>query len=171
MSRIIVTEGDFQLRQVQRRYVPIASTIIACLLSLLPIVMTTPVLPDLAFVTLLAWRLLRPEMWTARTALALGLFNDIVAGHPIGQSMALWTITFLALDLFDSRALYRDFWLDWMLAALLITFSIVGDWYIGTWMGSSAGLHVMTPQIVVAILCFPAVARLVVALDNWRLAR
>lgn len=171
MNRIIESEGDFQLRQAQRRYVPIASTIAACLFALLPIVATVPLLPDLAFLTLIAWRLMRPEMWTPRAALAIGLLNDIVAGHPIGQSMALWTIAFLILDLVDSRTVYRDFWLDWLLAGLLIAFYTIGDWYIGQWMGSSASLSVMTPQILIAVLAFPAVARIVAALDRWRLAR
>jgi rod shape-determining protein MreD len=33
------------------------------LLDLLPIVATWPIVPDFAFLVLIAWRLLRPEMW------------------------------------------------------------------------------------------------------------
>ena len=67
-------------------------TLIASLLQALPLVVTTPLVPDFAFLTLLSWRLLRPEMWPAFHALPLGLFDDLVAGHPLGQSMALWTM-------------------------------------------------------------------------------
>src|SRR3546814_18140071 len=76
-------------------------------------------------------------MWSATTALPLGLLNDLLAGHPIGQSMALWTITFLAFDLLDSRVLFRDYWMDWFFAALAILFSVWSGWLIGQLMGSS----------------------------------
>lgn len=169
MSRIALTAGDVRLTEARRTYVPMATVVIACLLSALPIVTAAPVLPDFAFMALIAWRLLRPEIWTARTALALGLFNDLVGGHPIGQSMALWTAAFLLLDLIDSRTIYRDYWLDWLFASILLIFHTVGDWYIGYLMGNRIDFTVMTPQMVFALLTYPAVARLIIALDRWRL--
>ncbi len=171
MSRIALTEGDVRLQYVQRRYVPLLSTMVACLLSLLPIVASTPMIPDLAFLTLIAWRLLRPELWSARAALPIGAFNDLVAGHPFGQSMALWTLAFLALDLVDSRAIYRDFWMDWLLASVLILFYTFGDWFIGHLMGNTASFSIMLPQIAFSVLLYPVIARVVVALDRWRLGR
>ena len=70
MSRIALTSGDVRMRDFRRQYVPILSTIAACLLSLLPIVVSSPIVPDFAFLVLIAWRLLRPEMWPSTTALA-----------------------------------------------------------------------------------------------------
>src|SRR3546814_834155 len=124
-----------------------------------------------AFLTLVAWRLLRPEMWSATTALPLGLLNDLLAGHPIGQSMALWTITFLAFDLLDSRVLFRDYWMDWFFAALAILFYVWSGWLIGQLMGSSVAFAVMAPQLGASVLAFPLVARIVLGLDRWRLSR
>ena len=171
MSRIALTTRDLRVQQAQRRFVPLLSMVVACLLSLLPIVASAPLVPDLAFLTLIAWRLVRPEMWTARTALPIGAFNDLVAGHPFGQSMALWTIAVLLLDLVDSRALFRDFWMDWLLASVLIIFYTLGDWYIGHLMGNTANFSIMLPQLAFSVLLYPVVARIVVALDRWRLAR
>ena len=171
MSRIALTRADYVRKELRRKYVPIVSTIIACLTVLLPIVATAPLVPDFAFLVLIAWRLLRTEMWSATTALPLGLFNDLVAGHPLGQSMALWTITFLALDLLDSRMLFRDYWMDWFFAALAIAFYVIGGWLIGGMMGSTIDLTVLLPQLGASILAFPLVARLVLALDRWRLSR
>ena len=108
----------------------------AALLALFPFVATWAIVPDFAFLLLLAWRLLRPEMWQAHMALPLGLFNDLVAGLPIGQSMALWTLTFLILDIVDSRVGWRDYWLDWLLAAAAILFYTAGGWYVARQMGS-----------------------------------
>ncbi|MGS1017557.1 rod shape-determining protein MreD [Allosphingosinicella humi] len=171
MSRIALTRADYVRKELRRKYVPIASTVLACLTVLLPIVATAPLVPDFAFLVLIAWRLLRPEIWSTTTALPLGLFNDLIAGHPLGQSMALWTITFLAFDLLDSRMLFRDYWMDWFFAALAIAFYVTGGWLIGGMMGSTIDLAVLLPQLGASILAFPLVARLVLALDRWRLSR
>ena len=170
MSRIALTQGDVMRQEYRRRYVPLGSTIAACLLALLPIVVSSPLVPDFAFLVLIAWRLLRPELWSPLVALPLGLFNDLVAGHPLGQSMLLWTTIFIAFDLLDSRLLFRDYWMDWFFASLAILFYIFGDWFIGRTMGNDIAFTVMVPQLAASILAFPFVARIVLALDRYRLS-
>jgi rod shape-determining protein MreD len=159
------------MKKVRRRYVPVGSTVAAIMIVLLPIILNTPIIPDFGYLFLIAWRLLRPEMWTARTALPLGFLNDLVAGHPIGQSMALWTMTFLILDVIESWAVYRDYWLDWLLATLLILAYTGGCWIIARLMGSQAAFGILWPQIALSVFVYPVVARIVVALDRWRLTR
>jgi rod shape-determining protein MreD len=171
VSRIAGSYADVQMRYVRRQFVPLGSTIGACLLQLLPIVMSSPIIPDFGFLVLVAWRLLRPELWTATTALPLGLFNDLVAGHPLGQSMALWTAVFLALDIMEARMGWRDYWMDWFAAALLTGFHVYAAWYIAWMMGSRIEPVVMLPQLGISILAYPVIARLVLGLDRWRLAR
>lgn len=171
MNRIALTSRDMAMKKARRQYVPVASTLAAASLSLLPIVADAPISPDWGFMVLLAWRLLRPEMWTATIALPLGLFNDLISGHPIGQSMALWTATLLILDIVDSRAMYRDYWMDWLLAVVLMLSYIAGGWAISGLMGSKVEFAVLWPQIALSVLAYPLVARLVVGLDRWRLSR
>ncbi|MBV8685867.1 MAG: rod shape-determining protein MreD [Alphaproteobacteria bacterium] len=171
MSRIAGSGRDVALWSLRRQAVPVASTLAASALDLLPVVATTPLVPDFAYLVLLAWRLLRPELWSAQVALPLGLFNDLVAGHPLGQSMALWTITFLVFELVDSRTGWRDYWMDWLLAAFAILFYTAGMWWIARVMGSRIELAVLAPQLALSIIAYPLVARLVIALDRWRLSR
>jgi rod shape-determining protein MreD len=171
MSRIATSSADVRMRQARRQFVPIVTTVAACLLALFPIVVSSPLIPDFALLVVIAWRLLRTEMWTATTALPLGLFNDLVAGHPLGQSMALWTTLFLAYDVMDARLVWRDYWMDWFVAALSIIFYGFGAWYIGERMGSSTRFTVMLPQIGISVLAYPIVARLILGLDRWRLIR
>jgi rod shape-determining protein MreD len=171
VSRIASSRGDVRRFHFRRQYSPIITTIFASLLNLLPIVVSSPLVPDFAYLVLVAWRLLRPEMWAATTALPLGLFNDLVAGHPIGQSMALWTATFLIFDVMDSRLVWRDYLLDWLAASLAIIFYTFGEWYFGRLMGNSAEFIVMLPQVGLSILVYPVVARIVLAIDHWRLMR
>jgi rod shape-determining protein MreD len=171
MSRIAGSGRDVAYWSARRQYVPVATTLAASLLDLLPVVATTPLAPDFGYLVLIAWRLLRPEMWAAQVALPLGLVNDLFAGHPLGQSMALWTMTFLAFDLLDSRVGWRDYWLDWLFASIAILFYTAGTWYISRLMGSRAELAVLMPQLGLSIVTYPLVARIVVALDRWRLSR
>jgi rod shape-determining protein MreD len=170
MSRIAATETEVAIRDLRRRFIPLASTVVAILLALLPLVASAPLLPDFGFLVLITWRLLRPEIWTARSALALGLLSDLVAGHPLGQAMLLWTAAFLVFDLIDSRLGFRDYWMDWLIASGALILHTVGAWYIGLLMGSDVRFTVMIPQIGLSVLAYPLAARLVLALDRWRLA-
>jgi len=169
MSRIAGSSAEVAIRDFRRRYVPFLSTLAAILLSLFPIVMASPLIPNVGFLALITWRLLRPEIWPAQAALGFGLFADLVSGHPLGQSMLLWTIVFLAFDYVDSRLGFRDYWMDWLLAAAALLFHGFGVWYIALLMGSDTAFPVMIPQLGLSILAYPVAARLVLGLDRWRL--
>lgn len=171
MSRIALTSGDMARKNMRRKYVPIGTTIAASFLILLPIVLNAPYVPDFGYLVFISWRLLRPEMWSPRTSLGLGLLDDLVSGHPLGQSMALWTITLLVLDFIESKSVFRDFWMDWLLAAFLILFHTTGTWLVASMMGAEVVYSVLWPQIAISILCYPVIARAVVVLDRWRLTR
>jgi rod shape-determining protein MreD len=169
MSRIAGSGTEVAIRDLRRRFVPFLSTAAAILFALFPIVMTAPLVPDIGFLVLLTWRLLRPEIWPAQMALGLGLFADLVSGHPLGQSMLLWTVIFLAFDYIDSRLGFRDYLMDWLLAAAALAFHSFGVWYIALLIGSESAFTIMLPQLALSILAYPVAARLVLALDIWRL--
>jgi len=171
MSRIAGSEAEVAIRDLRFRYVPLTSTLFAIALALLPIVAVSPWMPNLGFLVLITWRLLRPEIWPAQMALALGLAADLVSGAPLGQSMLLWTAAFLAFDYADSLLGVRDYWLDWLLASAAILFHSAGLWYIALLMGSDVSFRIMVPQLALSILAYPVAARLVLALDRWRLSR
>jgi rod shape-determining protein MreD len=171
MNRIAGSTTEVAIRDYRRRFVPVGSTIAAMLLSLLPIVSSTPLVPDLAFMALVTWRLLRPEIWSAQVALLLGLTNDLITGNPIGQSMLLWTAAFLTLDLIDSRLGFRDYLMDWLIGAAAIILHTIGAWYIALLMGSDVNFSIILPQLAVGILVYPIMARIVLGLDRWRLMR
>lgn len=171
MSRIAGSTTEVAIRDFKNRFVPVLSTVAAILLAALPIIAEAPLFPDFGFLVLITWRLLRPEIWTAKMAIGLGLLADLVGGHPIGQSILLWTSLFLVFDLIDSRLGFRDYMMDWLIAAGAIIFHTVGAWYISLLMGSDVRLTVMAPQIGLSIFVYPVVARLVLTLDRWRLQR
>jgi rod shape-determining protein MreD len=171
MAPIAGSQRDLRYLDYRRRFVPLVTTILAILFGLFPLVVTSALMPDIGFLVLLTWRLLRPEVWVPSAALGFGLLDDLVSGHPIGQSMALWTTIFLVLDFVEHRLHYKDFWFDWLYAVLAIVFHTAGAWYIGVVMGSPSPFTQMLPQLVVTILAYPMMARLILGLDRWRLAR
>jgi len=120
---------------------------------------------------LIAWRLLRADVWPAWWAAPLGLFNDLMAGLPIGFSVTLWTAAMLALDMADRRTMWRDYWIEWILAAILVALYEIAQWRIAQVMGASLPFRSVAPPIVVAILAFPIAAWMVAQIDRWRLGR
>jgi rod shape-determining protein MreD len=152
-------------------YVPAAAVIVASLLSCLPIVATSGWFPDCGFLVLLAWRLLRADAWPAWWAGVLGLINDLITGYPLGLSVTIWTLSMLVLDLIDRRTIWRDYWIEWVLAALLILLNEAAQWQVAAWMGAPVPFSAMIPPLLIAIAAFPVAAWFVGRLDRWRLGR
>lgn len=152
-------------------YVPAGSVVAASLLSSLPIVVSNGWFPDFGFLMLLGWRLLRGDPWPGWWAAPLGFVNDLFTGDPLGYSVALWSATMIALDLIDRRTMWRDYWIEWMLAALFIAVDELFQWRIAKAIDAAPPLFSVVPPIVISILMFPIVAWAVGRLDRWRLGR
>src|SRR3546814_13084177 len=66
---------------------PIIMVILGSVVTILPMIAVTTSLPPFGLLLLLAWRLLRPELWPLWIAVPLGLFDDIMSGQPLGSAM------------------------------------------------------------------------------------
>ncbi len=152
-------------------YVPLVSVMIASLLSCLPLVVENGWFPDFGFLMLISWRLLRADVWPSWWAAPLGLFNDLVSGYPIGLSVSLWTASMLALDLLDRRTMWRDYWIEWALAALLILLGESTQWQVAALMGAAVPFSAMIPSLIIAIASFPVAAWVAGRIDRWRLGK
>jgi rod shape-determining protein MreD len=173
MPRAILT-GRQRIGREPARYaafVPAASVIVASLLAALPIVSTSGWYPDFGYMVLISWRLLRADPWPAWWAAPLGLVNDLFTGYPIGFSIALWSATMLALDLIDRRTMWRDYWIEWVLAAVLIAIDESLQWWLAAVANAGIAFSKMLPPLVISICVFPLSAWLVSRIDAWRLGR
>ncbi len=150
--------------------VPVASVMLGSLLPLLPVIASMPILPPLGFMFLIAWRLLQRTMWPVWIPIPLGLFDDMFSGQPIGSAILLWTLAFLSLDLFDRRMMWRDTWQDWGLASALIAALLLASLWVANGTGGNTAPYVLLPQVIIAILLFPSVARICALLDTVRLS-
>jgi rod shape-determining protein MreD len=148
---------------------PWLSTMLASMVTFSPIVASAPVLPPLGFMTLLAWRLLRPTLLPVWAGLPLGLFDDLYSGQPFGSGMVLWSLTMLAMDVIDEKFLWRGFVQDWLTAAALLAAYVV---LTATLAGLVTGYPLpvtVGPQVLLTVLLHPVVTRVVALLDRVRL--
>ena len=153
------------------RFVPAISVVVASAFALLPIVTELGWVPDFGFLLLIAWRLLRGDVIPAWWAAPLGLVNDLLTGAPIGLSVTAWTTAMLLLDLLDRRTMWRDYWVEWGLAALLVIGNESARWWVDGLLGAPSDYASIVPPITISVLVFPLAAWSASAFDRWRLGR
>ena len=151
--------------------IPALSVLAATLLSVLPVISKHGWWPDAGLLMLIGWRLLRADAWPAWLAAPLGLVHDLLTGAPVGLSIALWPFFMLALDVVDRRTMWRDYWIEWLLASLFIALAIIASWRVAAWEGAPVSFYTVLPAILIAIFCFPLAAYLVSRLERWRMGR
>lgn len=162
---------DAEVRRMRQRAaaVPIVSTVLGSCAVLVPVVAEVPVLPPTGLLMLLGWRLLRPELWPSWIGLPLGLADDLISGRPLGTAMVLWTIILLAIEAAEDRMAWRDWWEEWLFAAVSCGVATLGYWAVARFTGGGGPLRITAPVLIASILCFPLALRVCARLDEWRL--
>lgn len=144
------------------------------LASIVPMVLITaemPIVPPLGFMMLLGWRIMRPGLLPQWVGLPLGAFDDLVSGQPFGSAILLWSLAMIAIELVEARFPWRGFWQDWMAAGVATPIYILLAMLCSGAKFSGVLLMVSLPQMLVAVILYPGVARLVAWLDQLRLMR
>ena len=77
----------------------------------------------------------------------------------------------LALDLIDRRTMWRDYWIEWVLAAVLIAIDQGLQWRVAQAAGAAPDISRMVPPTIISICMFPVFAWLISRIDAWRLGR
>ena len=150
---------------------PWVTILLLSLAPLSPIIAPAPVLPPLGFMLMLAWHLLRPNVLPLWAGFPLGLFDDLYSGQPLGSGIMLFSLALIALDLFESRLPWRNFWQNWGAAAVLtVAYLAVAALVSGAQL-TFVQLQVIVPQMALSVLLFPLLAYLVALLDRLRLMR
>jgi len=77
----------------------------------------------------------------------------------------------LALDLIDRRTMWRDYWIEWVLAAVLIAIDELLQWRVAGLVDAAPPIGRMAPPVIISICVFPVFAWAVSRIDAWRLGR
>ncbi len=170
MAEIRQTRLGREPSRLKIKIVPAATVILGSMVTALPIITDYPILPPMGLLVLLAWRFIRPGYWPVWAAFPLGLIDDIFSGQPIGSAVFLWSVVFVALETVDRRSVTRDYWQDWLLASLAIIFVLSGGMLIIDFQSNLLRLDLLVPQLLLSVLLYPFVARLIGAIDAWRLS-
>lgn len=148
---------------------PWVSVMLASLAAFSPVIASAPVVPPLAFMVFLVWRMLRPNLLPLWAGLPLGAFDDLFSGQPFGSGIVLWSAAMLVMDTVDNRLLWRSFVQDWAVASLLVTAYLVLSSGIAGLAAAYPLPLVIGPQLLVTIPLYPLMTRLVALLDRIRL--
>ena len=81
--------------------------------------------------------------------------------------MLLWSLCFLALELVDTRLLFRDFRQDWLLAAAAIAFCLMGGRLVALPLTAPVDTAILL-QIAGTTLLFPLATWIAAAIDARR---
>lgn len=149
--------------------VPWATIMLASLAPTWPVLASAPVLPPFGFMLLLAWRQGHPGLLPIWAGLPLGMIDDVYSGQPFGSAILLWSLTMLLLEIVEARFPWRNFLLDWLVSAGLISAYLVISLLFANWAGAAASIEILGPQAMTAIFLFPLTGRLVALFDRFRL--
>lgn len=148
---------------------PWLSIILASMASFSPIIASAPIMPPLAYLMLLGWRMMRPGMLPVWAGLPLGLVDDLYSGQPFGSGILLWSISMLAMEIIDERFLWRSFAQDWLAASLLTTGYLTACAVLAGFVTGYPLPFVIVPQVLMSVMFFPVVTGVIALLDRVRL--
>lgn len=148
---------------------PPLTVVLASMLVAWPAVVSSPWLPPLGLMMLLAWRLLRTDIWPVWAGLPLGLINDLYSGAPIGSAAFTWTAILVVHGFIDQRFVWRDHWIEWGLGALALIFAVLTEAMLSGGGSLVRVAGILLPQLGFSILFMPLVVQFVSLLDKWRL--
>lgn len=151
--------------------VPWGSIMLAAVLPFFFLTSAIPLVPPLAMLFLLAWRLVRPGVLPVWAGFPLGVWTDLFSGQPLGCSVLLFSLILLWIEVLESRFPWRDFLQDWATAAMAVSaYIVLGALFSGANVTPVAFAAIM-PQLLLSVLAYPIVARMVAGLDIIRLLR
>ena len=171
MTESYDTRGIGAGRRLRMNVVPTGSVIVASAITTLPVISAAPMLPPYGFMMLIAWRMMRSNIWPVWIGIPLGLFDDIVSGQPVGSACALWTMVMLAMEALDQRVVWRDYWIDWIISGVALLFVLVAGAILAHAGPLSDIARLIAPQWLWSVLLMPLAMLIAARLDSWRILR
>jgi len=151
--------------------VPYITIMVASALPFLVLADIMPVLPPLGFLMFLVWRIMRPGLLPLWAGVPLGAFDDLFSGQPFGSAILLWSIAMIVLELIETRFPWRGFWQDWFTAGLCACAYLITSMFASGASPTIPMFLAIVPQMLLAVLLYPFLARMIAGFDRFRLSR
>lgn len=149
--------------------VPWVTIMLGSMVPALPLIASAPLLPPMGMMLMIAWRQVRPGLLPIWAGLPLGAVDDLYSGQPFGSAILLWSFVMIVLDVIETRFPWRNFWLDWLTAALLLVAAILAGSVFANAAGGRADLVALSLPLTLSVLFYPLAGRLVAVFDRFRL--
>nr|WP_279639122.1 rod shape-determining protein MreD [Sphingomicrobium sediminis] len=150
-------------------HLPWVSILVASSLAILPFMSMRGWWPDFGLLMLLGWRMQRSDAFPNWYAIPLGLANDLLTGHPIGLSVVTYNFALLMIDIIDARRMWNYWWSEWLVAALLVTFAELLQWFVAYVQDAAIPIKALIPPVIIMIFFVPIALAIASALDRYRL--
>ena len=148
---------------------PWLTIMLASMAPTLPVIASSPLLPPLGFMLLLAWSQVRPGLLPVWAGFPLGLWDDLYSGQPFGSGILLWSLTMIASDIVEARFPWRNFATEWLVASLFLVFYLLATLAIANLAGGATSIGAILPQLALTLLFYPGAGRLAAVFDRVRL--
>lgn len=152
-----------RLDTIARRMLPAAITLMLAMAAAVPLHVPgyAPVAPAVTLIAIYYWTIFRPELMPAPAVFAIGLFQDILSGTPLGVNALVMLLVF-AVVLGQRRFfLGKSFLVMWWGFALVVAGALAAVWMVL----SSLDGTVLDPlpavfQGMVTLAVFPVLTRI-----------
>ena len=170
MKRSNQSRIDRTQSPVKMQAIPIASVLLGSMVTVIPFISSQAILPPFGLMIFLAWRLMRPGLWPMWVGLPFGVFDDMFSGQPFGSAALIWSAIMIGLELLDSRAIWRDYLQDWLIASVVLILALcAGLLFVGLAYARPA-IITLLPQMLLSIFLYPMAVRICAWFDTWRLS-
>ena len=140
------------------RMLPIATTVLAALITILPVRVPgyAALTPAFALMAVYHWTIYRPDLLPAIGLFAIGLAQDLLAGAPVGVSALVLLLARAAVLRYRHYFINRTFPFVWAGFTLLGTAAMIAAWTVHCLIDQSVlNLRIVVFRTVLTIAIFP----------------
>jgi rod shape-determining protein MreD len=149
-----------------RLAVPALTTLALVFVMTAPLVVSVPVFPLLALLSVFVWATFQPGLMPPWAAFLIGLVADLLFAMPLGINATLFAMAAAFVRTFESRYGHHAHGFDWGVAtAVIIVFQLL-TWQLMALAGRPVPLPPMLWQVVTSVAAYPVMVALCAAIQR-----
>ncbi|MDR3519088.1 MAG: rod shape-determining protein MreD [Azospirillaceae bacterium] len=158
-----------KLDQFGRNLMPLASTLLLVLLTMVPVVLPgfTAIMPAWGLMAVYYWVVFRPDLLPTSAAFAIGLLQDLLSGTPLGMNALVFVVVHWIVLTQRRFFVSTSFVVLWSGFALVVLIAMSVSWLSYSVLSLTlAPLDAALFQALLSLTVFPVVAVLFIRLHR-----